>query len=444
MDLLRQAANVAPIFPPALYADGFAALKQGRYAEAVTRFREAAALDPLTVSGAAKERTLDGAAALRQGRLTAALELHRAAVESAPDVAETHRVLGMAYWADDQFDNGIAQFKTAIRLRPDDERARVALADVLVAAGKLTDAEQAFKEAIRAVPGSGQAHYNLGRLYDVQQKWSEAAQMFQTAVNLNPMVGQDHLHQTIARLYLSLPDVGRAIDAAEKRIDVNPNNADAHRALGDLYLQQGRHEEALTELGAALLINPQSVDAYSGIAQVHLRTGRYPEAEGAARRALDIDPAHNAARYALATALLRVGRAEEGTKELERFQRLQAEARLQEQRDLEGRMLRQEASASLAKNDYEAAIAALLKAVSLEPNDRSAYLNLGVLLKNRGRYREAIEPFNRALELRADPDVHRLLAETYQALDQLQQSEQHRAIYERMKGERLRKAGWIR
>ncbi len=444
VDLLRQAANVAPIFPPALYADGFAALKQGRYTDAIARFREAAAVDPLGVSDATIAQARQGAAALRRGQLPEALEHLTASVESAPNVGETHRVLGMAYWADEQYESGIEQFKTAIRLRSDDERARVALGEVLVAAGKFEEAEQALKDTIRTLPGSGQALYNLGRLHDLQQKWSDAAQMFQAAANLNPVVGLDYLYQTIARMYLSLPDFPRAIDAATKRIDVNPNNAEAHRMLGDLYLRQGNDEEALTELLAALLIDPQSAESFSGIAQAFLRTGRYSEAENASRRALEIDPAHMAARYALAAALVRIGRAEEGAKELERYRQLQAEVQLREQRDLELKMLQQEASASLAKEDYDVAIRALQQAVSYESSTPSSYLNLGVVLKRVGRHEEAIQNLLRAAELKAGPEVYRLLAEAYEALGQTEESQKYRATYGRAKGERLQKSGWMR
>jgi tetratricopeptide (TPR) repeat protein len=444
VDLVRQAANVAPIFPPALYFNGFVALKQGRYLDAVTRFREAAAVDPLTASGGAIERTRQAASELRQGQLSEAVEHLRPLAQSAPDVSETHRVLGMAYWADERFDNAIEQFRAAIRLRSDDERAHVALADVLVAAGKLSDAEQALKDAIRTVPRSGQARYNLGRLYDLQQKWSDAAQMFEAAGDFNPVVGLDYLYQTIARSYLSLPDFDAAVAAATKRIDANPNNAEAHRVLGDLYLQQGRDDEALTELLAALLINPQSAQSYGGIAQAHLRAARYPEAEEASRRALEIDPAHTASRYALAMTLIRSGRADEGAKELERYRQLKAEVEQREQRDLELKMLHQEASASLAKEDYATAIAALQKAVPYESTAPSAYLNLGVVMKKAGRHQEAIQYLVRAAELKAGPDAYRLLAEVYESLGETQESQRYQAAYTRAKGERLQQTGWIR
>ena len=442
--LLRQVAGVAPIFPPAQYADGFTALRQGRYSAAVASFRETAAVDPLIGAGATTEQTLAGAAALRQGRLAAALVQLRAAAESAPEVAEAHRVLGMAYWADEQYDNSIEQFTAAIHLRPEDERSQVALGDVLVAAGRLAEAEQAFKAAIALIPRSGQAHYNLGRLYDLQQRSAEAAQAFQAGASLNPVVGLDHLYQTLGRVSLAQPDLDRAIEAATKRIEVNPNNADAHRALGEMYLQQGRHDEALTELLAALLINPRSGESFLGIAQVQLRTGRFAEAVEASRRALEVEPALNAARYALGTALVRIGRTEDGAKEIERFQQRQAEAQVQEQRDWDLKMLKQEASVSLTKEDYAAAVATLQRIVSYEPDVATSHLNLGLVLKKLGRHREAIEQLGRARDLKAGPEVYRLLAESYESVGQLEDSQANRAIYERMKEDRLRKTGWSR
>ena len=444
VDLLRQVAGVAPIFPPARYADGFTALRKGRYSAAIASFRKAADADPLMGAGATTQSTVAGAAALRQGRITAALVQLRVAAESAPEEAEIRRVLGMAYWADEQYDKSIEQFKAAIRLRPEDERSRVALGDVLVADGKLAEAEQAFIAAIEAVPDSGQAYYNLGRLYDFQQRSVEAAQAFQLAASLNPVVGFDHLYQTIARVRFAQPDLEGAIDAATKRIEVNPNNADAHRALGEMYLQQGRHDEALTELLAALLINPRSGESFLGIAQVQLRTGRFAEAVWASRRALEVEPALNAARYALATALVRSGRPEDAARELEQFQQLQAEAQIREQRDWDLKMLKQEASVSLAKEDYAAAIAVLQKVVSYEPDAAVSHLNLGLVLKKLGQHREAIDQLSKARDLKAGPEVYRLLAEAYESMGQLEESQANRATYERMKEERLRKTGWVR
>ena len=442
IDLLRQVAGVAPIFPPALYFDGFAALKRGSYRNAIALLRKAAEIDPLT-AGAPAEGTIESAAMLRDGRLTAAIARLRQAVDLGPDASEVHRVLGMAYWADEQYSGAIEQLEAAVRLRPDDERSRVALADVLIAGGNLAGAEQTLKEAIRLVPRSGQAHHNLGRLYDFQQRWSDAAREFRTAGDLNPVVGSDYLYATMAHACLAQPDHACAVDAAAKRVDINPNNGDAHRALGEIHLQLGEHEQALTEFLAALLVNPQDAESFAAIAQIHLRTGRYPAAIEAAQRALDINPTHKTAPYALGSALTRAGRIDEGAAALQRFEQIRTRSLEQEQRDWDLKMLNQEANVRLANGDDEAAIAALEKVVSNDPAAISL-VTLGRVLKKVGRYREAIQRFRQASDLQASPEVYRLLAETYEAQGEPDEGQKYRAAYQRAKEDRLRKSGWTR
>ena len=444
VDLLRQVAGVAPLFPPAVYADGFAALMQGRYRNAVALLRKGAEIDPLVASGAPTEQALESAAMLRDGRLTAAIAQLKDLVNASPNAAESHRILGMAYWADEQYNNAVDQFRAAIRLRPSDERSRLALADVLVAAGILADAERALKDAIQAVPRSGQAHYNLGRLYEFQGRWPGAAQELHTAGTLNPVVGLDYLFAATAHACLAQPDHACAVQAATERVDVNPNNDDAHRALGEIHLQLGEDEDALTELLAAVLVNPNDAESFAGMAQVHLRTGRYPEAVEAAQRALAINPTHRAAQFALGSALTRVGRAEEGVKALERFEQSRGLALEQDQRDWDLKLLKQEASVRLANGEDEAAVAALQKAIAYEPDVAISHLTLGRVLKKVGRYREAIESLSRAGDLKAGPEAYRLLAETYDAAGEPEEGQKYRAVYQRMKEERLRTSGWVR
>src|SRR5262249_16933812 len=110
VDLLRQIAGVAPIFPPAVYAHRFAALNRGSYTEAVALLKKASATDPLIASTVTGSTAIQGAALLREGRLDAAIARLRNAKESELESAESHRLLGMAYWADEQFSAAVEQF----------------------------------------------------------------------------------------------------------------------------------------------------------------------------------------------------------------------------------------------------------------------------------------------------------------------------------------------
>ena len=83
----------------------------------------------------------------------------------------------------------------------------------------------------------------------------------------------------------------------------------------------------------------------------------------------------------------------------------------------------------------------LRKAIPLAPDDPQAYISLGVVLKKLGRHAEAVEHFQKALALKAGGDIHRLLAESYEALGQTSESQRHRALYDRARQERLQTAG---
>jgi tetratricopeptide (TPR) repeat protein len=227
--LLRQVAGVAPIFPPALYADAFKLLTQGAYREAVDRMKQLAVRDPLNDGWSQGDELARGSAALRNGDVQSALAHLKAAIESAPSRAEAHRILAVAYRENDQRDESIEELRTTIRLNPSDERARISLADALNAAGQDGDAERVLREATESFPGAGQVHYNLGRLYRLMAKNLDAARAFERAAALNPLVGLDNLYETIGAIHVVEGDFDSAMDALQKRVDVSPNNAEAHQ-----------------------------------------------------------------------------------------------------------------------------------------------------------------------------------------------------------------------
>lgn len=441
--LLRQPPGVAPIFAPAHYADAFVLLTRGAYREAVDRFEQLAARDPL-VATIGRDRLPQGSAALRAGSVRSAIEHWRAAVTADAGLSEAHRLLAVALREADQQEESIREFQTAISLNPDDERSRIALAELYGAAGQDADAERTLQEAIARLPRSGQAYYSLGRLQRLMAKNLDAARAFERAAAHDPLVGQDSLYEAVGAIHVGEGDFDRAADAFQARVDVSPNSADAHRRLGEVLLQRSRHDEALAEFMAALLIDPGTVRAYAGVGQLRLQQGRYAEAAEAAQRAVDLDPAHPGARYSLGAALLRSGRKAEGQKEIEIFERLQAENRARDERDWEVKLLRQAASASLDKGDIEQVAEALRKVIPYAPDDPASYISLGAVLKKLGQHAEAIEQFEKALSLKAGADVHRLLAESYQSLGRLEESRRHRAVYDRATEDRLKNLGALR
>jgi tetratricopeptide (TPR) repeat protein len=451
VNLLRQVAGAAPIFPLRLYRPGFALLLAGNYAPALAEFTRAAAVDPLAAAAGNGEPAVDVprmAASLRRGTLQSAIGELETAMGRAPDRSEIRRVLGVAYWADGQFEKSAVQFGEATRLAPQDERARIGLADVLIEAGRVADAEQALVSAIQAVPDSGQAHHRLGQLYQTRSLLPQAVREFETAARLDPLVGLDSLYLTIGGLHASQADFDGAVDAYVKRIDANPNHADAHKALGDIYFLQGRHDEALAEFAVTLLIDPRSSGALAGAGQVYLRLGRFAEALDASKQALALDARLKDARYALAMSLLRLGKTDDGQRELDVFQRMQAEVMANAQRQSELNATLRDAARSLESGEFAAAATQLRKALTYDANSAGVNRDLGLALIKAGQFEPAIQALDRAAQLSDSAGVHELLASAYNALGRTADGQAQTAIAvrltERAKVERLQRMGGAR
>jgi tetratricopeptide (TPR) repeat protein len=439
--IVDERSGVEPFFPPAIYADGFALLARGEYSAALASLRSSSSRDPLVADEANRYGMRRAADAFRDGAIDAAIEQLQAAIELAPQRAEPHRILGLVWAADEQFDRGADELKAAVKLNPDDERARMALADVLVRAGRVDAAEDALRETIARLPESGRAHYVLARLLQRKGEQVEALKAFQACLVFNPLVGLNGIYQSMGAIAAARQNFDVAIDAYSKRVDSHPNDSAAHQDLGDTYARLSRSDEALAEFAVALTIDPNRAPAYASLAQLHLRQGQHDEAVNAANRALALDASQPQTHYALGTALMRLGKADEGEKELKEFERLQQKAAADRARDLELGRIRREAQLSSSSGEHEKAASLLRRALELVPDDPIASLNLGMALMLAGKPAEAIAQYTAAVTLKAPSEVHLRMAEAYAALGRAEDSRREQEIYEQLMQDRLQRAG---
>jgi tetratricopeptide (TPR) repeat protein len=440
--LVQESPGLEPFFPPARYAKGFALLEGGDYAGAVGHFAEALVADPLAAApGAETGAVTRAAAALRDGALGTAIQQLTLATTLEPDRSEPYRLLGQAYALDDQHDQAVQALTKAVTINPSDERTQLALAAELLRNNQLEDAAQHLEETLKVLPESGQAHYELGLAYQRDGKYPEALDAFDKSLRFKPLLGANSIYQTIGALSRSQQNFDAAAAAFTKRLDLIPNDAVAHRELGDVHLQQGSHTEALAEFTVALMLDPMNIEAQAAIAQLQLRDARYQEAADAATRVLGLDPEHRSARYTLATSLIRLGRAEDGKRELDIFQRQQTEDAAARARLFELEGMRREAAISAAGGDHEKAIALLRKVVDADPTVPGSLLDLGFALIDGSHHAEAIPYLLKAVELGAHFEVHRHLAAAYSVLGQSAESRQQRALYEQLKRDEFRQSG---
>ena len=100
-------------------------------------------------------------------------------------------------------------------------------------------------------------------------------------------------HFELAQTYEWSGKVDEAVAQYEKVVELQPDNAEWHKKIGDLTRKSRQGDEAarLAKAGAAyekaIELEPTSYQSYSSLAQTHVKADRLSEAEAVYRRALD-------------------------------------------------------------------------------------------------------------------------------------------------------------
>jgi tetratricopeptide (TPR) repeat protein len=445
VSLLEDTPDRDLVFPPVRYAGAFAALAAGSYETAIVQFRSAIAAEPLLADRARPSAALrEGAAALRDGDVPSAIRALVAAVQSAPESSEAHRILATAYWFDEQHSKAAEHLRAAIRLNPGDERARIALADVFGDARDFELVERTLRETLDVMPASGAAHWRLGRLYQVLQRDVDARREFERALASGPVSGAGRLLAAIARWHARELNGDAASEACRRWVDLAPNDPAAHRELGIALRTVNRDEEALIEFLIAAVIDPLDAAAHMNIGQIHLAAERYGEAAAALQHAVDVQPNQAEARYGLAAALLRAGNEADGARQMDVARRLQADAMAESRRAYEVNLLKIEAALRTEEARDAEAAALWQQVVDREPNLAKNLVSLAEALARAGRHEQAAAAFVQAITRADAPELHRQLAQEYAQIGRADESAREQATYEQMRKERLRRLGGIR
>ena len=163
----------------------------------------------------------------------------------------------------------------------------------LLGAGKYSDAVAALKRAGSRQDGGDRGfsarHFARGQRDEAENRVADARREYQAAL-AGTLVGRSVLLVGIARLAQVEGDLAGAIDAFAQAVRLNPNDPNIRKELASAYAAEGRADDAFCELMAALLINRRDAQAHAAIGQLYLDAGRDAEAVAAFNRALELMP----------------------------------------------------------------------------------------------------------------------------------------------------------
>lgn len=165
-------------------------------------------------------------------RMTLEEALARHNVEKNPGDFEAHYNLGSMLQAKKNLDGAIAEYKSAVELRPQDPVGNNALGAALVAVGHPQQATTYLQTALKSRPDYFDAHYNLGFALAQQGDFAGATEQFQIAFKLQP---QDASVE--ANLGAALAQTGHLTEAKahfEHALQLDPNQPIAKENLDAL------------------------------------------------------------------------------------------------------------------------------------------------------------------------------------------------------------------
>jgi len=167
--------------------------------------------------------------------------------------------------------------------------------------------------------GSWRAHQLRAEGYSVREAANDAIQEYLLAIQLRP--DEAELHEALGEVYLTKKSYDEAQAELEKSLSLEPSRARTLCLLGRLYMGRRETEKAVPYLVKALRYQPDMPEAYSLLETAYVRLGQYADAVPELEKAAPLD-FYGDVHYQLSLAYRRLGKADLANKALARSEEL--------------------------------------------------------------------------------------------------------------------------
>jgi tetratricopeptide (TPR) repeat protein len=222
------------------------------------------------------------------GQLDAAEKAFLAVLEQGGKQAFVYNNLGIVYYERRDYQRALAQFREAVRLDAKYAAPRVLMGSSLLGLGLVKEAVVELEAAVNINPREPAARLELARAHERAGNLSGAVEQFRQLRDLAPrnpeyayQLGRAHMKLSAwcireiariapdsARVYQTLAEnraaQGRTSEAEQaylKASAADPQLAGIHLALAQIYLQDGKPDEAQREIERELAIVPENAMA---------------------------------------------------------------------------------------------------------------------------------------------------------------------------------------
>ncbi len=257
-------------------------VKTGRIADAVKEAQDIIKRDPKNLEA----RKLLGRIYLRSlgdmpssngsdNILKLAIDQYEQIVKLDPQSVDDHLLLGRLYRLNNDLQKAEAELQIAIKIDPTSEEAVTTLAMLYTDEG---DTGHALK-VLSSIPDSARSaklYAALGAAYEQRKDFKSAIDAYKHSIVLD----RDNLDSIrgLAENYLNDGQLDAALDQYKVIADSNPEDAQTYIRIAEIYRREGKYDLALENLKHADTLVPDTMDVPYSMAAVYQAQGRYDDA----------------------------------------------------------------------------------------------------------------------------------------------------------------------
>jgi len=212
------------------------------------------------------------------------------AVQLNLDNNEAYFQIGNAYEALRDFAKAAKAYQNYINSGPEKpETAYYNLAICQVELTQFAEAIGSFQEALKEKPQDLMINQKMAQACKSAGQYDKAAGIYMNLSKINPENAKIYLNNII-KIYdeANMPD--KAIEATNKLIELDPNDADAVYNLGYMYIKLDKHSEAIEPFKRAIEIRPDFKYAYSNLGFCYTKLKRYKDSIEVYKKLVEVDP----------------------------------------------------------------------------------------------------------------------------------------------------------
>lgn len=218
----------------------------------------------------------------------------------------------------------------------------------------------------------------------------KAVKEFQKALKID--ADNEEAMYNLACTYSDMGEYLKSYELFKTIINKNPKNINAFNNLALMYARQGKYNDALYIYEKGIEHNQDAALLYNNRGNIYFEMGNYVEALKNFKKASELDPIYSERLYHLGISnyLKEESVIDDAIKNLEQL----AKKNMHKAKDIHDLGV-----AYMERRMYDKAIEAFNKAINIDPNYLSAFINLGFAYQYKEDYVKAIQAFEKAIIL---------------------------------------------